>query len=192
MRQLGTEQILRELADDGRRWVATGRVTAVAEHRSWGWLLTVEEQPTGRVVQARPCFPAGNVFPAVRVDDEVLLVYPGGRTAGALALAGLSSGRNPVPSSADNAHLDIVEPGGVQVRTSEAATVEPVLRATTFQADLDGFLAALQTFLTTCSTATFAAQIAGAAGVLLADARLIALKAGAAAESYSAEALDTE
>jgi hypothetical protein len=125
------EDRLRSIADDGRAWVAIGTVDTIEEHAAWGVLLNCVVQPDGREVQARVVrWGAGAAIGAewpVSQDDEVLLVFPGGDVNQALAIPGLASRRAPVPSSFDNAHPEIVHPGGLTLRTTQAGAIHAVV-----------------------------------------------------------------
>jgi phage baseplate assembly protein gpV len=125
------EQRLRDLVRDGRAWVHVGTVDSVEEHAAFGFLVNCTIRPDGRECQARLLNPGGGArrgsFAPVEEGDEVLLLLPEGDPNKAVAIGGLSSRANPIPSGADNGHLEIVEPGGVKVRTSEAATVQKVV-----------------------------------------------------------------
>jgi hypothetical protein len=127
------EDRLRSIADDGRAWVAIGTVDTIEEHAAWGVLLNCVVQPDGREVQARVVrWGAGNGIGAewpVSQDDEVLLVFPRGDVNQALAIPGLASRRAPVPSSFDNAHPEIVHPGGLTLRTTQAGVAQAVVLA---------------------------------------------------------------
>jgi phage baseplate assembly protein gpV len=144
------EQRLRDLVRDGRAWVHVGTVDSVEEHAAFGFLVNCTIRPDGRECQARLLSPGGGAgrgsFSPVEEGDEVLLLLPEGDPNKAVAIGGLSSRANPIPSGADNGHLEIVQPGGVKVRTTEAAVVQKVVLVTILP-DLQAALTEVQVAL---------------------------------------------
>lgn len=110
--------------------VATGVVSAVEQHDSWGWLATVILQPSQREIQAR-VLGWGPVYVPVVVDQEVAVFFPDGDTNAAILLPGLPSEAAPVPSDWDNASVRVeagdrpVEIAAGQGDTRALITVAP-------------------------------------------------------------------
>lgn len=182
MRQAnGLAETIRQIVDIQGPPVEVGVVTAVSASDAFGYLLTVRLEPSQRVVQVRPLWANGGatgdgVFWPIAVEDEVVVLAPGGDWNRAVALAGPTSGPNLPPASWENEALVLscsdggVEVlGGLEVRSVAADTVKSVQIAETFLPDLSGFLTALDTFLLACAAATTAAQVAAAAGAFVAS-----------------------
>ena len=132
---------LQELATEGMAWVSLGQVTAVEAHDSYSYLLTLSLVDDGRTVQARPMWLMGGrqgegVYSRIEVGDEAVVLMPSADPNRAVALIGPASGPAKPPSGWANDKLELVDRGGVEVRTAEGATVQPVLLA-----DLDTNLA---------------------------------------------------
>ena len=122
----GIERSIAALANEGVGWVALGVVTEAEAHSSLGYLLTITLQPSGRQVQARL---AGRRFLlAAEVDDEVLVMFPDGdQNRGVAFPAELVSSAAPLPSSWSNGGPQIVDADGLQIRTSESASIQKVV-----------------------------------------------------------------
>lgn len=124
----GTERGIAEVAADNRGWVALGTVTAATAHASLGYVLDVTLQPSGREVQAQ--LAGRRLLLAAEVGDAVLVLFPDGDPNRAIALpAEIVSSAAPLPSSWTNGGPQVVDPDGLEVRTAEAATVQPLVTA---------------------------------------------------------------
>jgi hypothetical protein len=197
----GLAENLRRLVNVTGPPVEVGVVTVVEESEHYGYLLTVVLEPSGRTVQARPLWANGGptgegVFWPVAVGDEVVVLAPGGDWNRAVALAGPTSGPSLPPTGWENDALllacgeGVQVRGGLEVRSAPADAVKSVQIAETFLPDLSGFLTALDTFLLACAAATTAAQVAVAAGVMVASPAYTTLKARVAAQTlYTSTAL---
>jgi len=163
MHQRGTEQTLRSLVGEGPAYVQVAQVTGISTHASWGYLLDLVVRPGGQELQARLLGFGEAAWTPVSVDDEVLVLLPDGDPNRAVALPGLPSAAAPVPSSFGNDHLDLVHSGGLEARTTAAATVQAVVVESllgdlqTALTEIQGALAALGIPLP--NTATFLAQL---------------------------------
>lgn len=197
----GLAESLRRLVNTQGPPVEVGVVTAVDPSDHFGYLLTVRLEPSQRVAQARPLWANGGatgdgVFWPVAVGDEVVVLAPGGDWNRAVALAGPTSGLNLPPASWENDALllacgdGVQVRGGLEVRSAPADAVKSVQIAETFLPDLSGFLTAFDTFLLACAAATTAAQVAAAAGVMVANPAYTTLKSRVAAGTlYTSTAL---
>ncbi len=179
-----------------RDQVAIGQVEAVTAHPSWGVLLDCIERPGGRRVQARQlrlgAGPNEGLNWPIAVNDEVVLLYPGGNPNRAVAIAGLPSRAAAVPSSEDGAHVDLVHPGGLSVRTSAVAAVEPVVLAPLL-ADFADFFAVFDVFLAACvADAALSPGVAAGATALQAAPPYTALRARLGAATYASGALKAQ
>ncbi|WP_298516639.1 hypothetical protein [uncultured Nocardioides sp.] len=192
----GLAEAIADLARDGRVWVHLGTVQAIEEHESWGYLLDVALQPGETLVQCRPVWAMGGAqgegfYAPIAVDDEVIVLCPGGDLNQALAWPGPPSAPSKPPEGWANDRFSLVHEGGLEVRTTPAATVEPAMKAETFQADLSAFLSAFDEFLAALGSATDPAVLAAAPALQVAIAAL-PLPGSLAAGGYSALALKTE
>ena len=197
----GLAENLRRLVNVTGPPVEVGVVTVVEESEHYGYLFTVVLEPSGRTVQARPLWANGGptgegVFWPVAVDDEVVVLAPGGDWNRAVALAGPTSGPSLPPTGWENDALllacgeGVQVRGGLEVRSAPADAVKSVQIAETFLPDLSAFLTAFDTFLLACAAATTAAQVAAAAGVMVANPAYTTLKARVAAQTlYTSTAL---
>lgn len=132
---------LTELMQPGPAWLSLGVVTEVSSSSSFGWLVTLELTDDGRTVQARPMWLMGGAagegaYTPIAAGDEALVFFPAGDPNRALCLVGPSSKPNQPPTGWNNDRVELVHTGGTEVRTSQGATVQPVLLA-----DLDTELA---------------------------------------------------
>lgn len=113
------------------RVYALGVVTAIEAHADLGWLATITLQPGGGEVQARIAqigtAAAGGMFFPVAVDDEVEVYFPDGDPNRAVCRAGLVSAGATAPSCYDNSTPQLVHANGMEFRTGENATVQPVV-----------------------------------------------------------------
>ena len=146
------QQQLQELATEGMAWVLIGQVTAVDEHADFGYLLTLELVDDGRTIQARPMWGLGGkagegIYSRIEVDDEALVLLPGGDPNRAVAIVGPSSSEAKPPTGWANDKAEIVDRGGLEVRTAQAALVEPLVKAQSFETGLNSALAELQALL---------------------------------------------
>lgn len=93
-------------------------------------LVDVTLQPSGTPVQVRPlrlgARAAGGAFWPVEVDDECLVLFPGGDHQQAVAIFGFSSDAAPLPANLDTSPL-FVHPDGTTFATSETAVVQAVV-----------------------------------------------------------------
>lgn len=132
----GIDAQLQRIAGPGAPSVATGVVTKIETHESYGYLLTVRIQPGDEndLVQARLCASGSGagqgIYWPVAVGDEVLLVFPDGDRMRAVAIPGLTSGAAKPPSGWNNDHVEVVQPNGMTVRRTEGANTSPVVTAT--------------------------------------------------------------
>lgn len=102
----GLAEGIQDLARDNRGWVALGQVVKVSTHADFGYLFDIELRPSGRECQARLAAmgagdAAGMLWP-VRVDDEVLVLFPDADPNQAVILPGLASSPAAVPSDWSN------------------------------------------------------------------------------------------
>jgi hypothetical protein len=117
---------MRAVADEARGWFAVGTVTEIETHTALGYLLSIELQPSGRECMAR--LVGRRLLLPVAVGDEVLVAFPDGDPNRAIAWpSDLCSTAAPLPSSWSNSGAQVVEPDGLQVRTSQAATVKALV-----------------------------------------------------------------
>jgi phage baseplate assembly protein gpV len=128
---MGLGEALAGIADRGVTWASLGQVTAIDATTPAGLLLDVTLQPSGREVQARfvQAF-AGNavgLLSPVAVDDEVLVIFPSGDANTAVALGGLFSSAATAPTSFANEGPHLVHPDGLELRTTQGATVQRVV-----------------------------------------------------------------
>lgn len=193
----GLRHTLNRLGPPARPCVLLGQITAIASSTSYGYLLTVKLQPDGDTVEARPVYLTGGAqgeggYLPMAVNDEVLIFLPGGDRNQAMAFPGPSSREALPPTGWGNNRIELVHSGGVVTRTSPGAVAQPVLQATTFQADLAGFLTALGVFMAASAVAITAAQIAAAAVVFNATPAVITFLSRASSGFYSAAALSSE
>jgi phage baseplate assembly protein gpV len=106
--------------------VAVGLVTAADADSDRGYLLTVELQPSGREVLAR--LVGRRFLLSAAVGDEVLVLFPDGDPNRAVAFpAELVSSAAGLPSSWTNGGPQVVDAAGLEVRTSESASVQKVV-----------------------------------------------------------------
>lgn len=154
----GLHRALDRLLDRGAAWVDLGVITAIEEHDSYGYLLTVSLQPEGAEVQARPVWLMGGaqgegIYSPIAVDDEVVVLLPAGDRNRAIALVGPPSGPSKPPAGWANDRISMVHSGGTEVRLAEAATVERVV-VESLLTDLQSMLTELAAGLTTLGVPT--------------------------------------
>lgn len=144
----GTSDDLKTIVGDGIAWAHMGVVTAIEDDAAWGVALTVEIQPSGDTITARPKWGgAGNgtgAFWPIAVGDEVHVSLPEGDPLRAVAEAGWTSIPAPPPASWDNAQPQFVHASGVHFRTSgvaPAATLKAVVTEDNLPAQLAAFTA---------------------------------------------------
>jgi hypothetical protein len=155
MGKRGIERGLRELLADGRSWVMLATITAIEAHTAYGYLVDLTVRPSGKFAQARLLFTGtgegvGLLFP-VQIGDEVLVVFPDGQPNEAIAIAGLTSAARQLPSDFDNTTAQLTHANGLELRTVEGAAVEALL-AKSLSDDLSSYVAAVDTFISACST----------------------------------------
>jgi phage baseplate assembly protein gpV len=165
----GAQRALRELADDGRTTLEIGTITEIATHAAWGYLLTLEIEPDGREVQARPIYAGagastGSFWP-VAEGDEALVLCPGGDVNRAMAICGLTSSQATPPSDWDNDQPQETHANGRHFRTAEAAAVQKVVTED-FLSDLIGVFTEIESIgaamtppVATTNTAAMKAQL---------------------------------
>jgi hypothetical protein len=186
------QRTLQEAIGPGPVYVELATIDSVESHTAYGYLLNCTTRPGGLKIQARPLFGVRGVAARWSTNDAVLLLIPAGDPNRALAIGGLTSLAQSISSTAANDHLDILDAGGVQVRKTNGAVIEAVLRAATFQTDLNGFLTALQVFMTAVKAAVIEPSLMPASTVFQATPAVVTFCTRAAAGYYSATALKTE
>jgi len=157
MRGSGTQRSLQELVRDGRTTLEIGTITEIETHTAWGYLLTLEIEPDGREVQARPAYPAtgaatGFFWPVVE-GDEALVLCPGGDVNRAIAICGLTSSQATPPSDWDNEQPQATHAKGMHFRTVEAAPVQKVVTEDMLT-DLIGVFTEIESIGTAAGVAT--------------------------------------
>lgn len=116
---MGLERAIGAMADRRESWSARGLVTEVEQDASYGYLLTVSEQPSGRVIQARLLFPGARgglgIFWPVFVGDEVLLLFPDGDPHLAIATPSPASSNASPPADWNNDTIRIEGAGDLKI-----------------------------------------------------------------------------
>lgn len=186
------QRSIRELANADTDAVGLGIIESIETDGARGYLLTVTLQPEGRECQARVMNggtrPGGGLLWPLEVGDEVLVLFPNGDPNLAVAMGGLNSTPDPLPTSYDNTTPQITHPNGIEIRSDEGDEVQGLVK-TEHLIELQNFVSALQAFMATTSTATSASQIATAAVTFLADLGVQSYVAGLAQSATEAGAL---
>lgn len=128
----GLARELRSLVGEAPASVHVGVVTAIEAHDAWGHVLTVELQPEGTTVLARPGHPGtgsagGGVYIPFELDAEVLVLLPAGDPNRAVALHGPASSAQPIPSGWNNDRVLVQHSAGLEVRGSDVGVVQAVV-----------------------------------------------------------------
>ena len=201
-------QALREAIGPTPVSVSLATIDSIESHSAYGFLLNCTIRPDGRKVQARPLFAGKGISDRWSTNDPVLLLLPEGEPNRALAVGGLNDLQRPKSSTADNTHIDVLDDGGMEVRKTDGATVEKVLKGETYQGDLDGYLSAVDTLMaaitaafatwsltappTMASNGVFIGAVGAAVGSFQASPAVATLKARASTGAYASPALKSE
>lgn len=122
--------------------------------------------PSGRTVEARVANLGQGlgrgVFAPPAAGDEVLVLLPGGDPNRAVVLGGLGNATAPNPTSNLGLNILLLHPGGVELRSADGLPAHGIVMGGLL-GDLASWVAALEAFMLTASTATTAPQIATAA-----------------------------
>lgn len=170
MAQTGFRQMLVDLIrGEMPVFVSLGVVTEI-DIADGGRMLCVRLQPSGDEVLAREAqlgsgTQVGFYWP-ILVGDEVLVFFPDGDRNAGVAISGLQSNVKASPSGDNNSQPGLTHPLGFEVIGPGVQAVEGVVKSGII-GDMQTHDQALQTFMTTISTATLAPQIAAAALVYL-------------------------
>jgi len=141
------QRSLRSLAGADDESVLAGVVSAVEDHDTWGYALSVT-LPDGREILARPvalaCGSAGRgVWVPVEVGAEVIVLCPGGDPNRAIAIPGPVSEPQAPPTGWARDRVEVVHQGGTRIRLTQAGVAQPVVTADLL-ADLQAALTELQ------------------------------------------------